>query len=128
MRAEVTLSEDTTCLQVRWEIVPEGAERRRLAALGGPLALRLEAREFVDRDGKHHERTTVEVPIWPHPGLRNFGQARFTDFEARRAFVEALQGCVTGAVAEFLADARPGSLTAEGKVIEATGRRSLATR
>ena len=88
MRAEVVLTEDTTYRFVRWEIVFEGREVQRLRALGGPLVLKVGARDYVDNAGKYFERAEVEVPIYPHAGRQNFGQAKFTAFESRRTFVE----------------------------------------
>jgi len=115
MRADVVLSEDTTNLFVRWEIVPEAGEADRLERLDGPLALEIETSDYVDEGGKHHERAVVEVPIHPHPGRRSRGQARFRDHEARRRFVENLQGGVSRDAALWLwAD---GSGAGDGKVI-----------
>lgn len=118
MRAEITLQDDTTTRYLRWEIVFEGSEVARLKALGGPLVLKLPAAHYVDNAGKYYESTEVEVPIYPHPGRRNQAQAKFTDFEARRAFLELLQGTVVGAVADFVADAPPGSVSIEGHTIQ----------
>lgn len=117
MRAEVTLQDDTTTRFLRWEIVFEGGEPARLKALGGPLTLRIAAADFVDNAGKYYERTVVEVPIFPHPGRRNQAQAKFTTFESRRAFLEALQRIVTAEAAEFVAAAAPGSVSYEGHVL-----------
>ena len=117
MRCAVTPSEDTTTLMLRWEISAEGTEQARLLELGGPLMLELDATNYVDVGGKFHEATTVEILIHPYAGPRNFGQAKFTDFESRRAFWEALQDSVTGVVANFIYDAAPGSVDVEGKVL-----------
>lgn len=117
MRAEVVLSEDTTYRFVRWEIVFEGREVERLRALGGPLVLKLGARDYVDNAGKYFERAEVEVPIYPHAGRQNFGQAKFTVFESRRIFVEQLQTGVTVDAATFAVTARPGSVPLEGHAI-----------
>lgn len=117
MRAEVVLSEDTTYRFLRWEIVFEGRELQRLRALGGPLMLKLGARNYVDNAGKYFESTEIEVPVYPHAGTQNFGQAKFTDFESRRLFVEHLQEGVTVDAATFVAEAAPASVPIEGHVI-----------
>jgi hypothetical protein len=117
MRAEIVLSEDTTYRFLRWEIVFEGREIQRLRALGGPLLLKIGARDYVDNAGKYFERTEVEVPIYPHAGTQNFGQAKFTTYESRRLFVEELQAGVTVDAATFAMEARPGSVPLEGHVI-----------
>ena len=110
MRADVTLNEDTTTLFVRWEVVVELGEAERLARLAGSLTLRVAASSYVDDGGKFHERIDVDVPIHPHAGRRNRGQAKFRDPEARRRFVENLQDGLTGDVAAFLwADAPPAT-------------------
>jgi hypothetical protein len=117
MRAEVTLQDDTTTLYLRWEIVFEGREVARLKTLGGPLVLKLPATNYVDDAGKQHPTIDVEVPIYPHPGRRNQGQAKFTDFESRRSFLERLQGAVVADAADFVASAAPGSVPIEGRTI-----------
>ena len=117
MRAETLLQEDTTTRYLRWEIVFEGREVERLRALGGPLLLRIGARDYVDEAGKYYERLEVEVPVFPHAGRRNFGQAKFTDFESRRAFTEHLQQGITVDAATFAVVARPGSVPLEGHVL-----------
>lgn len=117
MRAEVVLSEDTTYRFLRWEIVFEGREVARLRALGGPLMLKIGARNYVDNAGKYFESTEVEVPVYPHAGTQNFGQAKFTDYESRRLFVEHLQQGVTVDAATFVAEAAPGSVSLDGHVI-----------
>ena len=119
MRAEVIPDEDTTTLYLRWEIIPEMGELARLEKLGGPLVLSIPSTHYVDVGGTYHEAHDVEVPIYPHRGRRNFGQAKFTDHESRRAFLEALQGMVTGEVANFVWDAEPVSVDIEGHVIRA---------
>lgn len=119
MYADVTLHDDTTTHYLRWEITYEGSEVKRLKALGGPLVLRLSATHYVDDAGKHYEATEVEVPIYPHAGRRNQGQAKFTDWESRRSFLERLQGTLVAAVADFVAGAQPGSVPVEGHVIAA---------
>ena len=115
MRAEIVLQEDTTTLFLRWEIILEGGEQRRCEALGGPLALKLGATNYVDNGGKFFAQTEVEVPVFPHAGTRNFGQAKFTRYDSRRAFVEHLQQGITIDAATFVADARPGSVPVEGR-------------
>ena len=124
MRAEIRLSEDTTTLFVRWEIFAEGGEPARLKALGGPLSLEIEATDYVDNDGKQHAVAKVEVPLHPHAGVRNFGQAKFTKHESRRAFVVGLQEAVTVDAGNFVADSRPGSVPATGHVIRKSMRAS----
>lgn len=117
MRVEVTLQDDTTTQYLRWEIVFEGQEVARCRALGGPLLLQLPATDYVDDAGKHYERTELEVPIYPHAGRRNQMQAKFTSFEARRAFLELLHQAVTVDAATFVAEARPGSVPLEGRTL-----------
>lgn len=119
MHADVTLHDDTTTHFLRWEITYEGSEVRRLKALGGPLVLRLSATNYVDDAGKFFESTEVEVPIYPHAGRRNQAQAKFTDWESRRSFLERLQGVLVAEVAGFVAAAAPGSVPLEGHVIAA---------
>lgn len=119
MYADVTLHDDTTTHYLRWEITFDGNEVARLKALGGPLSLRLAATHYVDDAGKHYEATEVEVPIYPHAGRRNQGQAKFTDWESRRSFLERLQGTLVARVSDFVAEARPGSVPVEGHVIAA---------
>lgn len=114
MRCEVIPSEDTTTLYLRWEITPEGKEGALLLELGGPLVLVIPATNYVDVGGKFHETADVEVAIYPHPGRVNRAQAKFTDYESRRAFLEALVDGVTGDVANFIFDAEPGSVGVEG--------------
>jgi hypothetical protein len=117
MRADVTLSEDTTTLYVRWEGVAEGSEPRRLERLGGPLVLRIGTSHYVDEGGKYHEQIDVDVPIFPHPGERNRGQAKFRDHDALRRFVESLQEGVGRDVADFLWDGDLQAVPVEGHVV-----------
>jgi len=119
MRADTTLGEDATTLYLRWEIVPEMGEMRRLEGLGGPLLLKIPARHYVDLEGTEHERIDLEVPIFPFAGARNFGQAKFRDYESRRAFCEALEGMIVGEVSAFIHDTTPGGVASEGHVFEA---------
>ena len=114
MRVDVIPDEDTTKLYLRWEIVPEGPEPRMLERLGGPLWLDLEATNYVDLAGKFHDRTVVEVPIWPHPGRRNRGQAKFTDVDSRRSFWERLQGEGLAQIIEFLYESDLEAVDVEG--------------
>ena len=114
MRAEILPDHDTTTLFLRWEIIPEAGELKRLESLGGPLVMVIPANDYVDVSGAYHETFDVEVPIYPHRGRRNFGQAKFTAHESRRAFLEALQGGVVSDVANFVWDAEPGSVPIEG--------------
>ena len=118
MRADVTLSEDTTTLHVRWEVVIEAGEAERLSRMQGSLALRVEASSYVDDGGKYHEHAEIDVPVFPHAGRHNRGQAKFRDHEARRRFVENLQEGVTVDVAGFLWDGDPEAVGPEGEVIE----------
>ena len=74
MRADVILSEDTTTLYVRWEVVVESGEADRLARLRGPLTLRLASSAYVDDGGRFHEHVDVDVLIHPHAGRRNRGR------------------------------------------------------
>lgn len=118
MRAEVVASEDTTTLYLRWEIVFEPGDRERLERLPGPVSLRIPARHYVDVDGQAHEALAVEVPVFPHNGSRNRGQARFTDHEARRAFWEALERAVVSDVTPWLYEVDPATVPYEGHVFE----------
>jgi hypothetical protein len=115
MRVEVIPSHDIHNFYLRWEIVPEGRERPMLAALGGPLFLAVETSCVVDQSGNRHETTTLKVPIWPFPGERNLGQARFYDADSRRRFWVNLQDAVGTTVVDWLFEARPGSLKNTGK-------------
>ena len=117
MYCEVIESEDTTTLYLRWEIKLEMGELKRLKALGGPLVLAIDAENYVDVSGAFHESAEVEVPIYPHPGRRNLGQAKFTDYESRRHFWETLQEAIITDVVDFVFDAAPGSVDVEGHVI-----------
>lgn len=117
MYCEVTESEDTTTLFLRWEIHIEGHELKRLKALGGPLALAIDATNYVDVAGKFHEAVEVEIPIYPHPGRRNLGQAKFTDYDSRRHFWETLQDAIITDVVDFVYDAEAGSVDVEGHVV-----------
>jgi hypothetical protein len=117
MFADVVLSEDTTTQYVRWEVQYTAGERARLERLGGPVTLVVEASHYVDVSGAYHEKADVEVLVYPHPGERNRGQAKFKDHEARRRFVENLQGATSGDVTDFLDEARPGSVPLDGHVI-----------
>ncbi len=120
MRCEVVDSEDTTTLYLRYEIIFEGKEVELLKALGGPLWLVIKARDYVDAAGTYSEEADVETPIWPHAGQRNRAQVKFTDYESRRAFWERLQGSVVDEVTNFVYDAAPGSVEAEGHFIRLT--------
>ena len=117
MWADVIPDEDSTTLYLRWEIQPEGKEAKLLTALGGPLTLEVAAQAYIDPAGKFHEHAWVEVPIYPHAGRINRGQAKFTDVDARRAFWEALIGAVNDEVATFVWETEPGSVDVEGHVI-----------
>jgi hypothetical protein len=117
MYANVDLRNDATTLYVRWEIGPEGGEGQRLARLGGPLVLRIQTRQYVDEAGKLHERIDLEVPVFPHAGRVNRGQAKFLDHEARRRFVENLVDGVTVDAATWLDETDPASVPVEGHAI-----------
>lgn len=117
MWAEVIPDEDTTTLYLRWEIQPEGKEPKLLKALGGPLILAIAARNYVDPAGKSYDDAWVEVPIYPHAGHVNRGQAKFTEVDSRRAFWEALIQAVNDEVATFVWEAEPGSVDIEGHTI-----------
>ncbi|MCA9315480.1 MAG: hypothetical protein H6806_06220 [Planctomycetes bacterium] len=117
MRADVYPSEDTTTLYLRFEIVPEGREPARLERLAGPLILAIAAKDYVDAGGKLVGDTVVEVPIFPHAGKRNFGQARFTRHESRRAFQELLQDAVIGPVTTFIYEGDLEHVPVEGHTI-----------
>lgn len=115
MRVEVTPSHDIHNFYLRWEIVPEGREKAMLAALGGPVFLEIETSCVVDQTGNRHETTKLKVAIWPYPGEKNRGQARFYDADSRRAFWVNLQDAVGTTVVDWLFEARPGSLKDSGK-------------
>lgn len=117
MRCEVIESEDTTTLYLRFEIIFEGKEVELLKGLGGPLWLVIPSRDYVDVTGKYHETYDVEVAIYPHAGLRNRAQAKFTEYESRRAFWEKLQGAVIDEATNFVYDAAPDSVDVEGHFI-----------
>jgi hypothetical protein len=117
MRAEVMPTSDFHTLYLRWEVIPEGKERPMLEALGGPLVLELETSCFIDLGGTRHDAAKVKVPIWPHPGTRNLGQARFFDVDSRRRFWVNLLGAVGREVVDFLFEAKPGSVPKEGATI-----------
>lgn len=117
MRCEVLESEDITTLYLRFEIIFEGKEPDLLKGLGGPLWLVIPSRNYVDVTGTFHETHDVEVAIYPHAGLRNRGQAKFTEYESRRAFWESLQGAVIDEVTNFVYDTAPGSVDVEGHFI-----------
>ena len=115
MRVEVSPSHDIHNFYLRWELIPEGREKAMLAALGGPLFLEIETSCVVDQAGNRLESTKLKIPIWPYPGERNRGQARFYDTDARRRFWVNLQDAVGTTVVDWLFDARPGSLKGAGK-------------
>jgi hypothetical protein len=114
MRAEVTPTHDARNFYLRWEVFPEGRERAMLEALGGPLVLEIETSCYFDLSGNRHEKAKVKVPVWPHAGPRNLGQARFWDSDARRRFWTNLQSAVGTTVVDFLHEAKPGSVGKEG--------------
>ena len=117
MHADVTPTQDFHNFYLRWDVVPEAGERVRLEALGGPLALEIETSCYVDLAGNRHDTARVKVPIWPHPGERNRGQARFWDGDARRRFWVNLAEAVGTRVVDFLWETPPGSVPPEGVTI-----------
>lgn len=117
MRVELTPTHDVHNFYVRYEIVPEGRERALLEGLGGPLALEVEVSCWVDTAGVRFDATKVKIPVWPHAGPRNRGQARFHDVDARRRFMVNLQDAVGTKVVEYLWEAKPGSVGKEGATI-----------
>ena len=118
MYADVDIKNDATTLYVRWQIGPEGGEAERLQRLGGPLVLVIQTRQYVDEGGKLHDRIDVEVPIYPHAGRVNRGQAKFLDHEARRRFVENLVDGVTVDAATWLDENDPADVPLEGHQIK----------
>ena len=113
MWADVIPDEDTTTLFLRWHLQFEGKELKRLQALGGPLVLEVAARDYVDPAGKYLESAWVEVPIYPHAGDVNRGQAKFTDVDSRRAFWEALIQAVNDDVARSCGSQPPDPWTSK---------------
>jgi hypothetical protein len=114
MRVELTPTHDVHNFYLRYEVIPEGRERAMLEALGGPLRLEVEVSCFVDLSGNRVETAVVKVPIWPHPGERNLGQARFYDTDARRRFMVNLQSAVGSQVVDVLWTTVPGGVPKEG--------------
>lgn len=126
MRAEIHFSEDTTTLYLRYEVIPEGREAKLLTAMTGPLVLAISCERYMDASGKFHAEAEVEVPIHPHAGTRNFGQARFSDSEARRVFAERLQAAVMEEVAGFIHEHAGADLPIEGHTIRVETARTPA--
>jgi hypothetical protein len=127
MRVETTPTHDVNSLFLRWEVIPEGKEKALLQALGGPLSVEFEVSCYIDLGGNRHETFALKVPIWPHPGDRNLGQARFWDVDSRRRFWVNLQGAIGTTVVDFVWDTPPGSVAKEGvvlKVPERPGKKS----
>src|SRR5262245_15202484 len=117
MRAEVLPTHDVHNFYLRWEVLYEGKEKERLAALGGPVTLEIEVSCYIDLSGNRHEVGRIKVPIWPYPGPKNIGQSRFWDVDARRRFWINLQGsCLTRVVDEVWAR-EPGSVGKDGLTI-----------
>jgi hypothetical protein len=126
MRAEVLPTHDVHNFYLRWELGYDGKEKERLAALGGPVTLELEVSNYVDLAGNFHATGRVKVLVWPFPGPKNVGQARFTDVDSRRRFwVNLQESCVT-AVVDAIWDREPGSVGKEGLTIFVPERRSPA--
>jgi len=117
MRVEVVPTHDAHNFYLRWEIIPEGREKALLAALGGPLSLEVETSCIVEQNGNKLPETKTKVVIWPYPGARNLGQARFYDTDARRRFWVNLMDAVGTTVVDWLFEARPGSVGKEGKTL-----------
>ncbi len=128
MRVEVTPTHDVNSFFLRWEVVPEGKERSRLANLGGPLAVEVEVSCFIDLGGARHETGKIKVPIWPHAGPRNLGQARFWDVDSRRRFWVNLQEAIGTKVVDWLWEAKPGSVPKEGQVLTVPEKPGATTR
>src|SRR5262245_66586735 len=116
MRVEVMPTHDAHTLYFRWEVIYEalGKEIERLKSLGGPVGLEIDVSCFIDFGGNRHDVAKVRVPIWPYPGPKNIGQARFWDVDSRRRFWVNLQDAVTTSAVDFLYDTRPGSVPPEG--------------
>jgi hypothetical protein len=122
MRVDVMPAHDIHSLYLRWIISPEGRERALLEALGGPVWLELETSCYVDVSGNRNETARVKVPIWPYPGPRNRGQARFWDGDSRRRFWVNLQSAVSTTVVDFLFERKPGSVPKEGVTLSVAER------
>ena len=117
MRVEAVPTHDIHSFYLRWEILPEGREKAMLAALGGPLTLEVETSCVIEQNGNKLGETKLKVPIWPYPGERNRGQARFYDTDSRRRFWVNLQDAVGTTVVDRLFEVRPGSVAKEGMAI-----------
>ena len=128
MHADVFPSHDISYLFLRWEIVPESGEKIRLNSLGGPLWLEIETSCYVDTAGNRLATQKVKIPIWPYPGPKNIGQARFYDVDARRRFWVNLQDAVGKAVVDYVFDVKPGSVPKEGVTIRVAERPAPSTR
>ena len=132
MRAEVIPGHDIHNLYLWWEVIPEGREKAMLEALGGPLTLAVETSSVVEQSGARQAQATLRIPIWPYPGAKNRGQARFYDVDSRRRFWVNLQDAVGTTVVDWLFEARPGSLAKAGKegkvisVVEGVRRTGVA--
>ena len=122
MHADVFPSHDTSYLFLRWEIVPETGEKIRMNSLGGPISLEIDVSCYIDTAGNRFETHQVKVPIWPYPGPKNIGQARFYDVDARRRFWVNLQDAVGKAVVDFVFEAAPGSVAKDGVTIRVPER------
>jgi hypothetical protein len=117
VRAEVLPTHDVHNFYLRWEVGYDGREKERLAALGGPVVLEIEVSCYIDLAGNRHETGRVKIAIWPFPGPKNVGQARFWDVDSRRRFWVTLQGACVGRVVDEIWDREPGSVGAEGLTI-----------
>src|SRR5262245_37019524 len=123
MRAEVLPTHDVHNFYLRWEVFYEGKEKERLAALGGPVTLEIEVSNYVDLAGNHLDTARFKVAIWPFPGPKNVGQARFTDVDSRRRFwVNLQEACVT-AVVDAIWEREPGTVGKEGLTVFVPERR-----
>lgn len=117
MRVDVTPTHDVHNLYLRWIVGYDGPEKARLERLGGPVALEIETSCYIDLAGARHETARVKIPIWPYAGPQNHGQARFWDVDSRRRFWVNLLDAVTKRVADFLWEAKPGSVGKDGVTI-----------
>lgn len=117
MHFEPVLTHDVHNFYLRWEIRYEGREREVLSALGGPVALDVETSCLVDPQGNRHETAHVKVVVWPHPGPKNVGQARFYDVDSRRRFVVNVGEAIGAKVVDEVFSRREGSIGKEGLTV-----------
>jgi hypothetical protein len=130
MRVEVMPTHDAHTFYFRWEVIYEalGKEVERLKALGGPLSLEVDVSCFIDFGGNRHDVAKIRVPIWPYPGPKNIGQARFWDVDARRRFWVSLQDAVTVKVVDWMWFVKPGSVGPEGAILKVPEKPSIPVR